>query len=132
MLLTNMRQLPLSDLGGLTMQVPGWPFASPAAAVSEKQPAPMPAAPSSGGAAAEAPGRPAELSPAAAALERCIGAAAAAVAQQAARLDAADSRVGDGDCGSTLKLAADAIQEVDPNSAAGSRTSASYVDTLPF
>jgi hypothetical protein len=77
----------------------------------------MPAA-TGGGAAAEPCGRPAELSAAAAALERCIGAAATAVAQQAARLDEADSRVGDGDCGSTLKLAADAIQEVGSHSKA--------------
>lgn len=45
-------------------------------------------------------------------LRRCISAAAQAVAAAVGQLDEMDSRVGDGDCGATLALAASAILEV--------------------
>ena len=53
-----------------------------------------------------------ELSAAAALLERCISVAADAIVRSAAELDDLDSRVGDGDCGSTLRLAAQEVKQV--------------------
>ncbi|KAK9867896.1 hypothetical protein WJX84_007686 [Apatococcus fuscideae] len=71
----------------------------------DKQPRPVP----QGKEALEAFQRPQELSGLGQRLERSIQAACSAVIESADQLDAWDSKVGDGDCGSTLRLGADAV-----------------------
>lgn len=90
-----------------SVQAPGWP-ATAAVYVADKAPVPLPGDSAAQGQAC----RPPALSEAGAALERGIAAAAEAVAGAAEELDDWDSRVGDGDCGATLKRAVLAIQEV--------------------
>lgn len=95
------------------LQAPGWPAHSGAVAL-QQSPAPVP----------EAPKKPekSRTQPAATggeadggaggAMRACVKAAAEAVATAAGKLDDMDSRVGDGDCGATLGLAAAAILQV--------------------
>lgn len=95
------------------LQAPGWPAHS-GAVVSQQSAAPVPEAPKkpeksrtqSAATGGEADGG------AGGAMRACVQAAAEAVAAAAGELDDMDSRVGDGDCGATLSLAAAAILQV--------------------
>ena len=106
---------PSRQQGGVLLQAPGWPAHS-GVATPQQSPAPVPQAPNktqpkqsraqSAATDGEADGGVGD------AMRACIKAAAEAVAAAAGELDDMDSRVGDGDCGATLGLAAAAILQV--------------------
>uniref|UniRef100_A0A7R9YZ62 DhaL domain-containing protein n=1 Tax=Chlamydomonas euryale TaxID=1486919 RepID=A0A7R9YZ62_9CHLO len=86
---------------------PGFPPGPHTVSNNGEDIAPLPKAPNGGD--ADVAGRPKELSPAGAATEKALAAAADAVVKVAAELDEIDKQVGDGDCGSTVALAAEAV-----------------------
>ncbi|KAK9915864.1 hypothetical protein WJX75_005396 [Coccomyxa subellipsoidea] len=86
-------------------QAPAWP-APQGELDADKAPLPLPKGPDG----ELSSGRPESLTPFGAVLERALLAVCEAVIVAAPELDALDSRIGDGDCGSTLKRGAEAIK----------------------
>ncbi|KAK9824231.1 hypothetical protein WJX72_008791 [[Myrmecia] bisecta] len=87
-------------------QAPAWPHTS-AVYSQESKLVPMPVAPQE---SAACQGSPASLSAVGAAAKAAIQAATQSIIAASAELDAMDRRVGDGDCGSTLRRGAQTLQ----------------------